>query len=213
MSKIIDLTGKRFGRLVVIYRDGKCVPVKWVCKCDCGKTKSIHKSALLAGLTKSCGCYNSEVARNTMTSHGHSDERLYSIWLGLKGRCNNRNNHKYQRYGGRGISVCDEWYDYSVFRSWSLENGYEESLQIDRVDNDGDYSPSNCRFVPLVDNIRNSTVAKLTVEDVAEIKLRIEQKENRESIASDFSVKRCTIDDIAGRRTWKDVEPLVIPHG
>lgn len=103
---------------------------------------------LRGGKQKSCGCYSAEMARMRLLKHGFSDsERLYTIWTNMRDRCNNPNSPKYELYGGRGIVVCDEWCDYSVFREWSISHGYQDNLSIDRIKTDEGYRPDNCRWV------------------------------------------------------------------
>ena len=142
MRKLVnDLTGKRFGRLTVIgVEDNGKRKTYYACQCDCGNVKVIRADALVSGCTVSCGCKKREQDRLNLTanhSHKMSGTRLYNIWSGLKGRCNNPNDPRYDRYGGRGISVCDEWNtSFQSFYDWAINNEYSEDLTIDRIDND-----------------------------------------------------------------------------
>ena len=152
MRKLVnDLTGKRFGRLTVIgVEDNGKRKTYYACQCDCGNVKVIRADALVSGCTVSCGCKKREQDRLNLTanhSHKMSGTRLYNIWSGLKGRCNNPNDPRYDRYGGRGISVCDEWNtSFQSFYDWAINNGYSDDLTIDRIDNDGNYEPTKCKW-------------------------------------------------------------------
>jgi len=151
MPPLKDLTGKRFGRLTVISRCGNTLQGRpmWTCNCDCGEIRNVKGNSLVGGSTKSCGCLNLEVK----TTHGLSKDPLYNIWFLMINRCRDSSN---PRYGGRGISVCNEWAEGpSAFINWALSNGYSEDLQLDRIDNDGDYCPENCRFVSASTNCAN----------------------------------------------------------
>lgn len=164
-----DLKGKRFGRLTVIHLDNtkKKRQSYWFCKCDCGAIKSIRRDCLLSGNTKSCGCLKRDQDTiNLTTHHSHmlSRSRLYNIWLSMKQRCENPKNSSYERYGGRGIKVCKKWSRSSkAFFDWALANGYSDHLTIDRIDNNGNYEPSNCRWVIDKTQCRNRR-SNITVE-------------------------------------------------
>lgn len=163
MSRLIDMTGKRFGRLTVISRasniNGKISA--WTCRCDCGTIKVVRGYDLRSGGTKSCGCYRRDAMVKASTHHGMSDTRLYRIWCDIKNRCYSSKVPNYSNYGGRGIRVCDDWMDPSKFFEWAKQSGYSDDLTIERIDIDGDYTPSNCKWITLSEQQFNKTTSRI----------------------------------------------------
>ena len=156
--KLRDLTGQTFGRLTVLERGDSLgrVGVYWKCRCECGNECTIHANAIVRGHTRSCGCLAEEIAKKPK-SHGLSSTREFQIWKAMRRRCNCKNASNYYRYGGRGVKVCDEWNDFVNFYKWCAENGFKEGLTIDRIDNDGDYCPENCRWVDKITQGNNKS--------------------------------------------------------
>ena len=159
--KRLNLIGQQFGRLTVIrkQRMKKYGRAYWLCQCQCGKKTFVKGTDLTLLKTKSCGCYRREKTSQVFRKHGDSGyvmSRLYRAWAGMKQRCLNINCEQYKYYGGRGIKLYKMWHDYVTFKNWALANGWREDLEIDRIDNDGNYCPENCRWVTHKENCRNT---------------------------------------------------------
>lgn len=159
MPTLIDMSGQRFGRLVVGAYAGKTTDRKslWFCTCDCGAQRTVMGKHLRTGHTQSCGCYAADRIRETKTTHGHKlkagKSRTYSTWLCMHQRCSRPNWHAYHRYGGRGISVCERWATFDAFLADMGER--PEGRTLDRIDVNGNYCLGNRRWATATEQARN----------------------------------------------------------
>ena len=167
MPNGLMLEGRRFGKLVVLSRAERPAHFKqkrlyWLCQCDCGNTTIVSGSNLVTNGTVSCGCGRRESKAKTHGFASHKKyDKLYHTWNGIKYRCYNPKSKDFKNYGQRGIRMCEEWLrDFMAFRNWALENGFAENLTIDRIEVDGNYEPSNCRWITVAEQNRNKTTTR-----------------------------------------------------
>lgn len=159
MKKFQVEIGKRYARLIVLEElPIKSGQVMVRCVCDCGNEKVSRFGSIRAGEIKSCGCLQKEMGGLLNKTHGKSNSsRLYTIWKNMRQRCNNPNADKGKRYGNRGISICKGWDSFVTFEEWAIDNRYQEHLTIDRINNDGNYEPSNCRWATQFEQLDNTS--------------------------------------------------------
>jgi hypothetical protein len=153
MRAAIDISGQQYGMLTAVERlPSKKGRTIWKCLCSCGSEAYVHLSALRSGRQTACGCQRHKPSH--LRTHNEHNSLLYRIYYAMRHRCTSPRNQGYRYYGGKGVSVSSEWSTYEPFRDWSRANGYSEGLTIDRLDSDGDYSPSNCEWVTHAENLR-----------------------------------------------------------
>lgn len=169
----INEVGKKYGRLTVLKDLGvierNSVKERWLkCQCDCGNVIQLPRSAIVSGNTSSCGCLKKDLLmqRNKKSAKINGDsineyKRLYQIWCAMKNRCYNPSNINYNLYGGKGITICEEWKDWFIFKKWALSNGYTDELTIDRIDGNGNYCPMNCRWATYEEQANNVSRNKI----------------------------------------------------
>ena len=202
-SRVNSLEGKDFGRLRVIrraYRSNN-KHTYWECLCSCGEVAVVRADALLEGKTLSCGCFNSDKS----TTHGESHTRLFQTYKNMMSRCYDENNVAYKNYGGRGITVCDEWDDFITFKKWAEERGYNDTSVIDKIDNDKGYCPENCRWVGWKESGSNRSNVKM---------IEFSGEAMHLSAWSEYlGIKRKTLFNRLYKLDWNVEESFTIPVG
>lgn len=188
MSKIKDISGIKHNRLTAIrFVKRENNNTYWLFKCDCGNERVLIPNSVFSGNTKSCGCLNQELRRKRQLKHDMCGKhRLYSIWSGMKQRCFYKKSHKYESYGGRGITICQEWReDFINFYNWANSHGYKDDLTLDRIDNDGNYEPQNCRWATIEQQSENKRPRKSKYFNF--------ERRNFSQFAKENGIKRSTL--------------------
>ena len=200
-GKLINLTGKKFGRLIVIEKSSiKKGKAKWVCLCVCGKQIIAYSTNLLRKNTKSCGCLRKEKTQKLKIKHGLSSQAAYPSWCDMKQRCNNPEHNAYKYYGGRGITVCDRWLEFENFFEDMGERPKE--LTLERKNNELGYFKENCCWATRAEQIHNSRQTKLTEKLVAEIRQLRSLGVKMANLATIYNVAPNTISQIVNNKTW-----------
>lgn len=161
MGKLIDIVGQRYGRLLVVgFIERRNKHSIYKCLCDCGREVEASSNILRVGKKKSCGCYNSELIKTRSTTHGLTMHPLFRTWCDMKNRCYYVKHNRFLNYGGKGIKVHEPWLNFINFYNWATNNGWEKGLTIDRIDNNKNYEPNNCKFSTIKQQNRNRTTCK-----------------------------------------------------
>ena len=169
MTKVQNLVGQKFGLLTVIELDHPVQKINekgqkdgilyyYKCLCECGQEKIVNGFYLLGNRVKSCGCLKH---KGTHFTHGLGKPDTFSHWVNMKTRCLNKNNVKYKNYGGRGITICDEWLSFENFHYWTINNGFNKDLTLERIDVNGNYEPSNCTWITMEQQAKNKRNSKI----------------------------------------------------
>lgn len=199
----IDMTGKKINMLTVLYRSESLKGrTRWHCRCDCGKELDIYYTHLKNG-QYSCGCATSKRISEKMKVHGMTDTRLFGIWMKMKERCYRKNNKSYKDYGGRGITICQEWLNFDNFADWAISNGYTDELTIDRIDVNGNYEPVNCRWATAKEQANNKRNTKY-------FEYKGEQK-TLSQLADEYGIKYRLLRERIVDEGWKIERALTTP--
>jgi len=209
--ELLDLTGNKFGRLLVLRRvisSKKLREPVWYCKCDCGGEAVVMGSNLRTRHTESCGCIHREMMIKRNTTHGLRHHKLYKVWVCMFERCTYKKAVGYNNYGGKGVTICKEWYDFRKFYEWAINNGWQDGLRLDKDIIPKKlgllpklYSPETCCFVTPKVNSRNTSKTKLIVELANKIRY---SAESTKYLMRLYNVCKSTINNILSNKSWVD---------
>jgi len=205
-ERLLNLEGKIFGRWTVLKKTAnQHSHTAYICRCICGKIKKVIANNLMRGKTTSCGCLHNELISARSKTHGMSKSSEYRTWFGMIVRCHKKYSSSRKWYGDRGIVVCDRW-KYS-FEKFFSDMGLKPTPQhqIDRIDNNGNYEPSNCRWTTRLVNMRNSPHTKLTTSEVSAIKCKLSNGFKVNDIAKEYHIHDSVIRKIGNGKLWKDI--------
>lgn len=198
-----DITGQRFGRLLVIGYAGKDSRrnTKWLCRCDCGCEKVLLRLTLVSGATRSCTCLQKEMFGQHRIIHGQSRKTTYRIWDGMRRRCQDPNNPGYKHYGYKGITVCEKWQKFKGF--FEDMGARPPGLTIERKDSRGNYEKTNCIWATPTENLRNRCCVKLNMEKAGEIRALLAKGDlSQKAIAKIYKIDPSVISDIHTEKAW-----------
>ena len=206
-SRVKDIIGKKFGKLTVVsFVETKRKHSFWNCSCKCGNEKVIRADSLTTGRATSCGCAPHGPKQKYRVSTRGENKRVYDCWRAMLSRCCDPNNSKSKYYLGKGITVCEEWKkDFVPFYQWSMANGYDDSLTLDRKDSTKGYSPSNCRWATHAEQSQNIRTNVLDPDKVRFIRAEHVKKRTYTSLARELGISREAVRKVALRKSWKNI--------
>lgn len=207
MGKYQDLSGKKIGRFTVSDKTEvrKIRHRYYLCTCDCGKDKWVNARSLITGKSVSCGCYRNEQLSKKMSKPDSIKKgKLFIIYCGMRSRCYNMKSNNFHLWGGKGVSICEEWINnYEAFRDWALANGYKEGLSIDRKESDKNYEPSNCRWIT---QRENSSKGKMNLMRVRLVRKLYETNIfSKERLAEIYGIRVGSVRNILSKKTWATI--------
>lgn len=210
-SKRLLSKGDKIGDYEIIDIIQEDIRVKYILKCKCGKIKQLRYDTLMGLKNKNCGCVPKIAKTKYLNNEPSTQEhfKLLECWFGIKERCYNTKSVAYKNYGARGISICNEWLiDFTIFKQWALSNGFKIGLTIDRINNDGNYEPSNCAFVSMRDNTRHTRATKIHMETANKIRELYQKGVKQNELCNIYSLSATHIHRIIHNERWAKDEQM-----